>query len=135
MSGMRSNELGPCVSLAARQYNTVVVAVGNNDLADFFNIPAKPPKEVALNLASFANGTAWDGTQVFVIGLWKRRDMSPVAIETVNAMLHEILGKNYVVPKLKPKHFKLSEPCHLTNDGKLDFLASLNRLICTRVFK
>ena len=135
MSGMRSHELGPCVSLAAWQYDTVVVAVGNNDLADFFNIPAKPPKEVALNLASFANCTAWDGTQVFVIGVWKRRDMCPVAVETVNTMLHDILGKNYVAPKLKPKHFKLSDPCHLTNDGKLDFLALLNRLICTRVFK
>ena len=135
MSGMRSNKLGPCVSLAARQYNTVVVAVGNNDLADFSNIPAKPPKEVALNLASFANCTAQDGSQIFVIGLWKRRDMCTVAVETVNTMLHDVLGKNYVAPKLKPKHFKLSDPCHLTNDGKLDFLALLNRLICTRVFK
>ena len=97
MSGMRSNDLGPCVSLTARQYNTVAVTVGNNDLADFFNIPAKPPKEAALNLASFANCSAWDGTQVFVIGLWKRRDLCPVADETVNNMLHHILGKNFLI--------------------------------------
>ena len=90
---MRSNELGHCASLAANHYNTVVVAVGNNDLADCLNNPAKPHKEMALNLASFANSTARDGTQVFAIGLWKRRDMCPVAIETVNTMLHDILGK------------------------------------------
>ena len=32
--GMRSNELGPNVSLTARQYNYVVVAVGSNDLTE-----------------------------------------------------------------------------------------------------
>ena len=93
MRGMRSNELEPCVSPAPRQYNTIVLAVGNIDLADFFGIPAKPPKEVALNLANFANCTARDGTQVFVIGLWKRRDLRPVAVETFNTTLHDILGK------------------------------------------
>ena len=87
-----------------------MVAVGNNDLADFLNIPAKPLKEVALNLASFAHCTARNGTQVFVIGLWKLRDMCRVAVETVNTMLHDILGKNYVASKLKLRLFKPVPP-------------------------
>ena len=135
MSGMRSHELGPCVSLTAKQYDFVTVAVGNNDLADWRDIPAKKPEEVALNLVSFARCASREGTNVLVIGMWKRRDMESHNVETVNKILYHELKEFYVAPKLKPKHFKLNDPCHMTFDGQRDLLALLNRLICTRVFK
>ena len=135
MSGMRSHELGPCVSLTAKQYDFVIVAVGNNDLADWRDIPAKKPEDLALNLVSFARCASREGTNVLVIGMWKRRDMESHNVETVNKILYHELKEFYVAPKLKPKHFKLNDPCHMTFDGQRDLLALLNRLICTRVFK
>ena len=130
--GMRSNELGPNVSLTARQYNHVVVAVGSNDLTEYRDIKAKSPFEIMFNLVSFARCVARYETEVFVVGVWKRRDVESNLVEETNKLLFDQLQQKFVPPKLKNKHFNSIDTCHLNRNGRLEVLALLNRTISNR---
>ena len=128
--GMRSNELGPNVSLTARQNNYVVVAVGSNDFTEYRDKKAKSPFEIMVNLVSFARCVARYGTEVFVVGVWKRRDIQSNLVEKTNKLLFDQLQQKLIVPpKLKNKHFNSIYTCHLNRNGRLEVLASLNRTI------
>ena len=131
--GMRSNELGPHVVLAASQYKFVLVAVGNNDLTKFFDNEAKPPIEKAANLIAFSRVLGRKGVKVLTLGLIKRRDVDEKLVQEVNFYLFKNLGRQYVPSKLKEKHIDNFDKCHLNNDGKLDFKQLLHRSIVNRL--
>ena len=126
---MRSNALGPNVSLTARQYKYVVVAVGSNDLTEYRDIRAKSPFEIVVNLVSFARCVARYGTEVFVVVVWKRRDVRSNLFEKTNKHSFDQLQQKFLSPKLKKKHFNSIDTCHLNRNGRLEVLAVFNRTI------
>ena len=88
---MRSNELGPMFSLAAAQYDYVIVACGNNDLTPFRNRPAASLLDVCANLASFANVLRSKGVECAVIGMARRGYSEMVSVRETNFLPHSAL--------------------------------------------
>ena len=130
--GLRSNELGPMFSLAAAQYDYVIVACGNNDLAPFRNRPAASPLDVCANLASFANVLKSKGVECVVFGMARRGDSEIGIVQETNFLLHSALGNRYVPCKLKIKHMEETDDVHFNFNGRRDFLALLLRVIKKR---
>ena len=130
--GLRSNELGPMFSLAASQYDYVIIACGNNDLAAFFNRPAVEPSQVALNLVSFANVLKERDVHCVVLGMAMRGDMNSEIVQETNSLLYNHLGSRYVPCKLKLKHMIEGDDVHYNFNGRRDSLALLYRVIKCR---
>ena len=79
-------------SLAAAQYDYVLVACGNNDLTPFRNRPAASPLDVCANLASFVNVLKPKGVKCAVTG---RGDSEIGSGQETNFLLHSALENRY----------------------------------------
>ena len=119
-------------SLAASQYDYVITACGNSDLAVFFNPPAVKPSQVAFNLVSFANVLKERDVHCVVLGMAMQGDMNSEIVQETNSLLYNHLGSRYVPCKLKLKHMIEGDDVHYNFNGRRDFLALLYRVIKCR---
>ena len=130
--GLRSNELGPMFSLAAAQYEYVIVACGNNDLTAFHNRPAASPSDVCTNLSAFANVLKSKNVECAVVGMARSGDIDPRIVHETNSLLYNFLGDRYIPCKLRLKHMLENDDVHFNFNGARDFRAMLLRVIKKR---
>ena len=137
LGGLRSSNLGSELLLVASQYDYIVIMLGNNDVAPFYNRPVLDSNECVENLLTFANVLINRGKEVFVIGLMNRPDVDLLTVMLVNDALCKELGNRYVPNKvLLNRHFIVrndgTKDVHLNDLGRKTVRAMIYNLLSTR---